>query len=196
MEAYIEGLVGLLRPPLNYLAGVVAVLLLNADKLIALRDRWQSSHADMRRLEHEKLQLEVMLLRQQLMEARKQEYVPQIPLDVAVDPGSIRLGPRSQAADDIVVAPTPAPASASAGAVRRFVRGYPRLGWWLMLLAQVILGALTGFLALGTVGIVIVGFEDPELGVGAALFLAAVYGAFTWLAYRGFRAAGSIRTAA
>jgi hypothetical protein len=195
MEEFVKELTAFFQPPWNYIATAVALLLLNLNRIVEIRERWQSSFAETRRLEREKLYLEVIKLRRELQMDPTSAQVSDVVPEIARDLPPIRMDSRRSVLTDVIEAPPPPvhPRPAPAGSVRRFVANYPRPGSVLMWIAQALLIPLIGFLGMGTIGIVIVGFTDEEVGIGPGLLLAVLYGALTWLSYRGFRAAGSIR---
>jgi len=182
MEKFIEGLVGVVKPPWNYLLGIAALLIVVVPRFMELRHNLLDARMGRRQLELQKLRLEVLKLRIDVQQLAKQEQFPELTREFEAVTVS---------APSIVAPPPPAPEHR--GRLRGFVARHPRLGRPVMLFAQIVLAYLTTMLAVATVAFPVVGWTDPELGPSLSIFLAIVYAAFAWLSYKGFTVTHSIR---
>jgi hypothetical protein len=192
-EFIIKAIEAAVKPPWSYFVGAAVLILLNLNSLIELRERWRSSYTETRRLEQEKLRLEVEKLRRELQISERPVYVPDVVPDIAREFGPIRIDPRPSAVTDVIEAPV---APQRPGIVRRFVLEHPGPGHVLMWAAQIVLVPTIAMFGFATPGIVLAGWNDPELGPMVSMVVSLVYAGLTALAYWGFRSAGSIRKAA
>jgi len=181
IEVFLDPL-KLLKPPWNYLAGIVALLLVVGPRLMEFRSSWLELRWGREELEREKLRLEVLKLRIDLRQLAEQHNLPEIAREfegVTVSPPSI-------------VVPSP-PSPERARVLVRFFAGHPRVGWFLMLIPEIFLGFFAISFAVGAVVFPIVGWNDPNIGVGASIFGAIFYAVFGWLSWKGFSVTRSIR---
>jgi hypothetical protein len=186
IEVFLDPL-KLLKPPWNYLAGIVALLLVVGPRLMEFRSSWLELRWGREELEREKLRLEVLKLRIDLRQLAEQHNLPEIARElegVTVSPPSI-----------VVPSPPPPPPPERARVLVRFFAGHPRVGWFVMLIAQIFLGYFAISFAVAAVGSPILGWTgiEPDFGLGLSIFAAIVYAALAWLSWKGFSVTRSIR---
>jgi hypothetical protein len=184
IEILIEPVKTLLKehPSIYYLVAAVAVLLVVGPRLTELRHFWLELRLGRERLEHEKLRLEVLKLRIDLRQLAQQLQLP----DIARELEEVTVSPPS------VVIPSPPPPEPT-GVLWRLLAGHPRLGGFVMLIAQTFLGFFLGTFAIATVALPFVGWSDPEIGPWSSVVLAIIYAGFAWLSWKGFIVTRSIR---
>jgi hypothetical protein len=187
MDKFIQPFVDVLKPPWNYLVGIVAVLLIVGPRLAELRHTWLELRLGREALEREKLHLEVLKLRIDLRQLAQQHQLPEIAHELE----TVTVSPPS-----VVVPSPPSPERQGVlrgfGFIRRFVAGHPRLGRVLVLIARIFLGYFLSLFAIAAVVLPFVGWTDPD-GPGLSISLAIVYAAFAWLSWKGFMVTGSMR---
>jgi hypothetical protein len=181
LEALLDPL-RLLTPPWNYLVGFMALLVLVGPRLMEVRSSWLELRWGREELEREKLRLEVLKLRIDLRQLAEQHKLPEIVRELE----AVTVSPPS------VVVPSPPPPERARILVRVFAR-HPRVGWFVMLILQFFLGFWAISLAVGAVLFPIVGWNDPEMGVGVSIAAAIVYAVLAWLSWKGFSVTRSIR---
>jgi hypothetical protein len=171
-------------PPWNYLAGIVALLLVLGPRLMELRSSWLELRWGREELEREKLRLEVLKLRIDLRQLAEQHKQPEIARELE----GVTVSPPS------IVVPSPPPPERARVLVRVFA-GHPRVGWFVMLITEIFLGLFAISFAAGAVLFPIVGWNDPEMKmeVGVSISAAIVYAALAWLSWKGFSVTRSIR---
>ncbi len=181
IDVFVEPL-KLLGPPWNYLVGIAAVLLVVGPRLMEFRHGWLELRLGREKLEREKLRLEVLKLRIDLRQLAQQLQLPEIARELeggTVSPPSV------------VVPPPPRPEPG--GVLGRFVSGHPRLGWFVTLIAEILLGYFAIGFAVSAVVLPFLGWSDPQFGPGLSILVAIVYSAFAWLSWKGFVAIRSLR---
>lgn len=173
----------LLKPPWNYLVGIGALLLLVGPQLMEVLRSWRELRWD-RELEREKLRLEVLKLRIDLRQLAEQHKLPEIARELE----GVTVSPPP------VVVPSPPPPE-RARVLGRLFAGHPRLGWFVILIAEIFLGYFAFSFALVAVGSPILGWTgiEPDFGLGLSIFAAIVYAALAWLSWKGFSVTRSIR---
>jgi len=185
LDKLFEGPLTLLGPPWNYLVGIVALLVVVGPRLMEVHSSWLELRWGRQELEREKLRLEVLKLRIDLRQLAEQHKLPEIARElegVAVSPPS-------------VVVPSPPQPPERARVLVRFFAGRPRLGWCVMLIAEIFLGFYAILFAVGAVGSPIMGWmgTEPDFGLGPSIITAIVYAALAWLSWKGFSVTRSIR---
>jgi hypothetical protein len=174
----------LLKPPWNYLVGIVALLLVVGPRLMEFRRSWLELRWGREGLEREKLRLEVLKLRIDLRQLAEQHKLPEIARE---------LEGVTVSRPSVVVPSPPPPPPERARVLRRFFAGHPRLGWFAMLIAEIVLGYFAIASAVGVVLLPIVGWNDPEIGLGLSIIGVIFYAAIAWLSWKGFSVTRSIR---
>jgi hypothetical protein len=188
MDEFIKVFLDLLKPPWNYPVGIVAFVLVFGPRLMEFRSSWLELRWGRQELEREKLRLEVLKLRIDLRQLAEQEQ-HKLP-EIARELEGVTVSPPS-----VVVPSPPPPPPERARVLVRFFAGHPRVGWFVMLIAEIFLGFYAISFAVGAVLFPIVGWNDPEMkmGVGGSITAAIVYAALAWLSWKGFSVTRSIR---
>ncbi len=184
MDIFLKPLAELLQPPWNYLLGLGFLVILAAPRLVELRREFLDAQMGRRRLEFEKLHLEILKLRLELEALGERQETPELERKLQEIP--------------IVPQPAPAPkrpAPERRGRFREWLTQHPIVTVPIMLLLQIFLGFLMVVFAVSIVAVPFAAWSDKELGLGPGLsvFLALVYGALAWASYKGFVASRSMR---
>lgn len=182
MEKFIEGLVGVVTPPWNYVLGIAALLIVVVPRLLEFRHNLLDARMGKRQLELEKLRLEVLKLRIDVLQLAKQKQFPDIERELE----TVTVPPLP------AVTPPPSPPERRGG-LKGFILRHPRLGRPVMFITQIFLAYALAMFAVTAVIIPVAGWAEPDIGPGLSLSLAVVYAAFAWLSYKGFVTARSIR---
>ena len=183
-EGFLQPLQEVLTPPWKYVVGIVVLLLVVGPRLMEFRSSWLELRWGQEELEREKLRLEVLKLRIDLRQLAEQHKLPEIARELE----GVTVSPPS------VVVPSPPPPQAERARVLvRIFAGHPRVGWFVMLIPVIFLGYFAIGFAVGAVVFPILGWKDPNLGLGPSIVAAIVYAAIAWLSWKGFSVTRSIQ---
>jgi len=168
MEAFVNTLADVIKPPWTYILGVVGLIILVAPRLTEFRREIIDARLGRRRLEIEKL--------------RKRKEIPE--LKKQVEELSV-VSP--------VETPAPKPEPKSPGRIRRWMGRHPRFARSFLLFAQIVLAYMMVVFAYGMVAMPIMMWPEDKGGPVMSIFLALIYLGLMWLSYKGSAASRSVR---
>jgi hypothetical protein len=198
MDDFIKPLLGAMTPPWNYVAGVTALLFMIVPRFTALRHDLFDLQMGRRRLELEKLRLEVLKLQAEL---RQLPLSPDLRAQLeSADrrAGEVHVQLESKAMP-AAAAPAPAarrPAERPPGAIGRWLHRNAWIGRPVLFLAQALLAILMALFAITVIGLPMAFFSSEDLDAGGSAgfaFAFLLYVVFLWLAWRGFARVRSLR---
>ena len=184
MDIFLEPLAELIEPPWRYVLALLAVVVVIAPRLIDLRRNFLDAQMGRTRLEFEKLNLEILKLRAELEQMPQRHELPGF--DQALK--EIPAAPRATL--DIREKP---PEKVASGRFGAWLRKHAWFGRPFVFLLQFFFGFWMIVFALSMMVVPAAIWGEPELEIGVAVAIVAVYAVLAGLSYLGFAKTRAIR---
>ena len=184
MDIFLEPLAELIKPPWRYILAILAVVVVITPRLIDLRRNFLDAQMGRRRLEFEKLSLEVLKLRAELEQMTQREKAPDLDQALKAIPAAPRAAP---------AVPEEPPQKGRPGRLGTWLREHSGFGRALMLLLQIVFGFWMIVFALSAVTVPAATWGEPDIGIAVVVLIVIVYAVLAWLCYLGFAKTRAVR---